>query len=113
MSQKALHDERTQAQTKAREIRSRVEAEYAEVTKWYELRQQDDAAKKPAYVMSEVMNKEVSEVLQHAKTLSAKEGKAFIMQLRMKFHPGELRSHEVTQVLACVALASWSAAVLC
>lgn len=90
MSQKALHDERTRAQTKAREIRSRVEAEYAE------LRQQDPAAKKPVYVMSEVMKKEVSEVLLHAKTLSAKEGKAFIMQLRMKFHPGEHRSHEVT-----------------
>ena len=65
-----------------------MEAEYAEVTKWYELRQQDDA-KKPAYVMSEVMKKEVSEVLLHAKTLSAKEGKDFIMKLRMKFHPGE------------------------
>ena len=60
------------------------------------LRQQDRAAVEAAYLQAEVLKKEVSDVLLHANTLSAKDRKDFLMKLRMKFHPGELRSREVT-----------------
>ena len=103
--QKALDDERTQANTKLQraldeknqmhtrlhDMLRQVEAQLAEVTK---LRQQESVAKRPACALSEVLKKEVAVVLLHARTLSAKDRKDFIMKLRLKFHPGELWLHE-------------------
>ena len=77
MLQQAL-DEKTQANTNLHDVR----------------RQQEPVAKRPACALSEVLKKEVSEALLHAKTLSAKEGKDFLMKLRLKFHPGEPLLHE-------------------
>ena len=105
--QKALDDERfqadlklqralcekTQMQTRLHEMWRQKEAQLEEMTERFKLRQQEPA-KRPACALSEVLKKEVSEVLLHAKTLPNKEGKDFIMKLRLKFHPGEFWLHE-------------------
>ena len=89
-SQKALaQKDRVVAEVFAN--RKKVDKQHADIAKWFELRQQDRAADEAACLQSEVLKKEVAEVLLHANTLSAKDRKDFIMKLRMKFHPVELQ----------------------